>query len=80
MTHAIRWTLTLVAILAVARAAVALEPADLPADAPQDAVMASPTDVVEMAGWAATALSGSGRSRRNLHSWPIWPLAPTPKR
>ena len=37
--------------------ALALDPSDLPADAPNDAIMAAPAEVVEMAEWAATVFA-----------------------
>lgn len=38
---------------------MALKPADVPADAPNDAVMASPAEVKALAAWASAAFAGA---------------------
>ncbi len=54
----IRWTprlLPLVLLCLSTRFAAALDPGDVPADAPADAIMATPAEVAQMAQWAAAA-------------------------
>ena len=38
--------------------ALALDPSDVPAGPPNDAIMAAPTEMADMADWAAAAFAG----------------------
>lgn len=50
--------LCLLPLVGFGGAAVAMDPADVPAAAPNDAIMASPAEVAQMAAWAAAAFTG----------------------
>jgi alpha-galactosidase len=49
---------SLLVLLLTAPAVSALDPADIPADAPQDSVMASPEDIQAIQDWASAAFLG----------------------
>ncbi len=59
MRRAIRLSCVLT-ILVSGGPAVALDPADVPADAPDDAVMAARAEVAEMTDWAEAVFTGAG--------------------
>jgi alpha-galactosidase len=52
----------------VSNIALALDPADVPCEAPNDAVMAAPSDVADMADWALDAFMGGFVDPRLPHA------------
>jgi len=62
-----RRLLLVVALWSVDNFVLALDPADLPADAASDAIMATPGEVAEMADWAGSVFAG--RMPRRNASW-----------
>ena len=61
--------LPLVVLLwSVSNFALALDPADVPCEAPNDAIMAAPSEVADTADWAASAFAGTGREPPGEHA------------
>ncbi len=58
-TTSLRRTTPWFAVLLAAAAAWAMDDADIPADAPQDEVMASPAEVRQMLDWASVVFAGA---------------------
>jgi alpha-galactosidase len=65
--------LLIVALWSLQTVVYALEPADVPADAPQDALMAAPSEVAEVADWAGGAFRWKAPQRPALLSAPVCP-------